>query len=177
MFLSIPSTNTTPHLPPYTGAEDPAMWVLQVKAAFDAHDTANVKQGKWMVCALRGAAMRYWFLECQQHPADPDTITSILKAKFRHYAYEFGMHAKLHQLKMQPGGYSLYADRFSDLACQLQSLPISHLMYSFLAGLTAEYRQQVHEAHAIADTGATENFISADLAQFLGFELHTASVP
>ena len=29
-----------------------------------------------------------------------------------------------------------------------------------------------HEAHAISDTGATENFISADLAKFLGLELH-----
>ena len=48
---------SNPHLQPYTGTEDPAMWVLQVKAAFDAHDTALAKQGKWMVCALRGAAI------------------------------------------------------------------------------------------------------------------------
>jgi len=53
------------------------------------------------------------------------------------------MPTKLNNLKMQPGGYSLYADRFAELACQLTSLPVTHLMYSVLAGLTAEFRQQV----------------------------------
>ncbi len=53
------------HIPRHTIAENPTMCVLQVKAAFDAHDIAVAKQGKWMVCALRGATTRHWFLECK----------------------------------------------------------------------------------------------------------------
>jgi len=34
-----------------------------------------------------------------------------------------------------------------------------------------------HQADAFADTGATEKFISADLAQFLGLELHPRKRP
>ena len=34
---------SSPQLAPHTGAEDPAMWILQVKSASDAHDIALAK--------------------------------------------------------------------------------------------------------------------------------------
>ena len=77
-------------LEPNSGAEDTAMWFIQVKTAFDAHYTAATKQGKWMICDLRGAAMMHWFLEYQKYPAEPEIITSILKAMFRTCAYDPG---------------------------------------------------------------------------------------
>ena len=40
------------------------------------------------------------------------------------------MHTKLTNLKMQPGGYSLYADRFTEIACQLSSGDTPHVQLS-----------------------------------------------
>jgi len=84
-----------------------------------------------MICAIRVAAMRYWFLECHKYPVEPELITYILKAMFRHYAYAFGLRAKLHKLIVQPRCYSMFMDRFAEMSCQLPSLPVAHLMNSF----------------------------------------------
>ena len=34
-----------PRLPPYTGGEDPGLWLLQVQALFQAHQTPAAQQG------------------------------------------------------------------------------------------------------------------------------------
>ena len=62
----VESHHFNPSLPHYTGAEDPGLWLLKVQAEFEAHRTPTAQQGVWMVCALRGAAMSFWFLECKE---------------------------------------------------------------------------------------------------------------
>ena len=58
---------------------------------------------------------------------------------------------------MQPGNYTTYADRFSELASQLRGMNPTHLMYMFLNGLTADYEQHVllHGATSFADVQET----------------------
>ena len=42
---------------------------------------------------------------------------------------------------MQPGNYTTYADRFSELSSQLRGLNPTHMMYMFPNGLTSDYKQ------------------------------------
>ena len=60
-----------PHLPPFTGSEDPGLWAFQAHALFRANQTPVAQQGLWMVAALRGQAMKFWFLECGGLAAEP----------------------------------------------------------------------------------------------------------
>ena len=90
----LPST-ANPHLPPFTGSEDPGLWAFQVHALFRANQTPVAQQGLWMVAALRGQAMKFWFLECGGLAAEPQVILDKLKERFRPYAHEFGLFAQL----------------------------------------------------------------------------------
>ena len=86
--------SSNPKLPHYTGAEDPGIWSMQVQACFLAHKTATADQGAWMITALRGAAMRYWFLECRGESSAPENIIAKLKDRFRPYSYECDLYAR-----------------------------------------------------------------------------------
>ena len=57
-----------PRLPPYSGAEDPDLWLIQVPALFRAHQTPAAEQGLWMVTAFSGPAMEFWVFECACQP-------------------------------------------------------------------------------------------------------------
>ena len=58
---------------------------------------------------------------------------------------------------MQPGNYASYADRFSELASKRCGINPTNLMYMFLSGLTAYYKQHVllHGATSFADVQET----------------------
>ena len=81
--------------------------------------------------------------ECSGQPAEPGIIATKLKELYLTYAYEYGLHAQIESLPMQPGNYTTYADRFSELASQFRGMNPTHLMYMFLNGLTANYKQHV----------------------------------
>ena len=99
-------------LPTYTGAEDPGLWLLQVQALFQAVQAPATQQDLWMVTVFRGTPMTVSFVECAGQPAEPGIIATKLKECYRHYAYEYGLHAQMQSLQMQPGNYTIYADRF-----------------------------------------------------------------
>ena len=65
-----------------------------------------------MVTVFRGTPMTVSFVECAGQPAEPGIIATKLKECYRHYAYEYGLHAQMRSLQMQPGNYTIYADRF-----------------------------------------------------------------
>ena len=117
----LPST-ANPHLPPFTGSEDPGLWAFQVQALFRANQTPVAQQGLWMVAALRGQAMKFWFLECGGVAAELQVILDKLKERFRPCAHEFGLYAQLQKLEMQPGNYLTFADRFLEIASQFPHL-------------------------------------------------------
>ena len=135
------SSTANPHLPPYSGSEDPGLWAFQVDALFQANRTPPAQQGLWMAAALRGQAMRFWHLECAGLPAEPKTILEKLKTRFRPYAHEFGLFAQLQKLEMQPGNYLTFADRFLEISSQLPHLAEKTRMFTFLSGITDAYRQ------------------------------------
>ena len=144
-------------LPPYTDVKDHGLWLLQVPAWFQAHQTPAAQLGLWIVTAFRGPAMKFWFFECAGQPAEPEIISTTLKELYLHYAYEYGLHAQMQSLQMQPGNYTTYADLFSELANQLRGMNPTHLMYMFLNGLTADYKQHVllHGATSFAEVQET----------------------
>ena len=106
-----------------------------------------------MVTAFCGPSMTFWFVECAGQPAERELIATKLKERYRTYAYEYGLHAQMQSLQMQPGNYTTYADRFSELSSQLRGMNPTHLMYMFLNGITADYKQHVivHGATSFAD--------------------------
>ena len=59
-----------------------------------------------MVTAFRGPVMKFRFVECAGQPAEPEIIATKLKKRYRHYAYEYGLHAQMQSLQMQPGNYT-----------------------------------------------------------------------
>ena len=71
--------SSNPKLPHYTGQEDPGIWSMQFQAYFLAHKTPTADQGAWMFTALRGTAMRYWFLEFRHESSTPENIIVKLK--------------------------------------------------------------------------------------------------
>ena len=73
--------------------------------------------------------MTFWFVECAGQPAEPEIIAIKLKERYRPYAYDYGLHAQMQSLQMQPGNYITYADRCSELASQLRGMNQTHLMY------------------------------------------------
>ena len=101
-----------PRLHTYTGAADTGLWLLQVQALFQAHQTPAAQQGLWMVTAFRGPVMKLWFFECAGQPAEPDIIATKLK-RYSRYAYAYGLHAQMQSLQMQPGNYTTYAIVFT----------------------------------------------------------------
>ena len=104
-----------PRLPHCTGAEDPGLWLLQVQALLQAQQTPAAQQGLWMVTSFRGPAMNIWFVECAGQPAEPESVATKLKERYRHYPSEYSLHAQMQSLQMQPGNYNTYADRFPSL--------------------------------------------------------------
>ena len=56
------------------------------------------------------------------------------KERYRHRVYKLGLHVQMLSLQMQPGNYTTYAYRFSEIASQLRGLNHEHLMYMFLNG-------------------------------------------
>ena len=134
---------SNPKLPHYTGAEDPGIWSMQVQACFLAHKTPTADQGTWMVTALRGTTMCYWFLECRSESSAPENIIAKLKDRFRQYSYECDLYDRLLDLRMTAQGYKSYADKFAELSAQLHKMELNALKHAFIKGLNAEFRQQV----------------------------------
>ena len=141
----IPNANPmNPKLPPYSGAEDPDFWILQVKACFAANKTPEDQKGPWMVCALRGEAAQFWLIQCAEKvPALPHLIAEKLRARFRPPSYHHNLMARLTALKMQAGNFSAYADKFLLLTAQLPELADKTKMSLFLNGLAQPYRLPV----------------------------------
>ena len=50
--------------------------------------------------------MKVRFVECAGQPAEPEIIATKLKKRYRHCAYEYGLHAQMQSLQMQPGNYT-----------------------------------------------------------------------
>ena len=69
----------------------------------------------------------------QELPRAPPTVTADMSMKPDSYTC----------ICRHPGNYTTYADHFSELASQLRGLNPTHLMYTFLNGLTADYKQHV----------------------------------
>ena len=138
---------------------------MQVQACFLAHKTATADQGAWMITALRGAAMRYWFFECRGESSAPENIIAKLKDRFRPYSYECDLYARLHDLRMTAQGYKSYADKFAELSAQLPKMELNALKHAFIKGLNAEFRQQVLLQGAKDLRGAQEVCRRLDLAQ------------
>ena len=110
-----------------------------------------------MVTAFRGPARKFCFVECAGQPAERELIATKLKERYRTYAYEYGLHGQMQSLQMQPGNYTTYEDRFSELAGNLSGMNPTHVMYEFLNGLTADYKQHVlsHGATSFAEVQET----------------------
>jgi len=57
-----PGVPVNPKLPLHDKSPDTSLWLLQVNAAFEAYyHTPADHHLRWLVLALRGQAMRYWF--------------------------------------------------------------------------------------------------------------------
>ena len=101
--------------------------------------------------------MKFWFVKCAGQPPEPEIIAAKLKERYRPYAYEYGLHAQMQSLQLQPGNYATCVYRFSELASQLRGMNPTNLMYMFLNGLTADYKQHVllHGATSFAEVQET----------------------
>ena len=129
-----------PKLPAYDGSTDPGLWLRQVDVLFSVNETPVAQQGSWMISALKGAAMRFWHLECSQQPRNAGTVAAKMKERFRPFAHEFGVDSQITNLRMHPGGYVPFQERWNELSAQLRSKSSTDLIYTFLRGLTQEYR-------------------------------------
>ena len=58
-----------------------------VQAAFEAHCTPDAQQGVCMVCALRVAAMCFWFLECNKKAKHHEMIAFFALPNFAAYVH------------------------------------------------------------------------------------------
>ena len=99
-----------PRLHHYTGAEDPGLWLLQVKDLFQAHKISAAQQGLWMLTDLLEPAITFYFIARASQPAEPELISAATNN--RHCAYEYCIQAQIQSLQMQPGNYTTYTDRF-----------------------------------------------------------------
>ena len=59
----------------------------------------------WLIAALKGAAMRFWHIECVHEDKSAQHVAQKLKERFRNFAQEFGVGSQLANLRMHPGGY------------------------------------------------------------------------
>ena len=130
-------------MPPYLGNTDPHLWLRQAEVLFHANHVQPSQQGVWLVVALRGVASHFWHFECAEQAVDAHNVARLLKKRFRHFAYEYGLDNQLHTLRMQPGGYSRFADAFAETVAQLRNKSPDDILYAFLRGLSQDFRQHV----------------------------------
>jgi len=136
-----------PRLPFYDGTHDPELWIKQVDVAFQAYRTPHSQQAAWMILALRGTAMHYWFVECQpQFVSTPPTamdICTVLRKRFRPYTHNYEVYLKLQRLRMQPSHAEEYNRQFLALQAQCPTMTPQELFHAYIRGLTADYRELV----------------------------------
>jgi len=129
-------------LPPYDGSTDPLLWLRQVNAAFEAYNTPAHQHLRWLVLAICGQAIRYWFFEVEPQGQVTSTapFLQLLVQRFRPYSQSYHLQQQLNALRMQPGGYLSYSDRFLEIARQQRHLSPEALLNVFYSGLTVEDR-------------------------------------
>ena len=135
-----PRNPQNPKLPYYDGNTEPGLWLRQCDVLFTVNETPLEAQGMWLVAALKGAAMRYWHIECVNEDRGVRNVALKLKERFRPFAHEFGVDSQLANLRMHPGGYVQYQERWNELSAQLRSKSSTDLHFSFLRSLSQEYR-------------------------------------
>jgi len=113
-----PSVPVNPNFLPYDGSTDPSLWLLPVKAALKAFHTPADQHLRWLVHALRGQAMRYCFFKVEPHGPVTSTAQFIqpLVQRFRTFSQSYHLQQQHNVLRMQPGGYLSYSDRFLEIA-------------------------------------------------------------
>ena len=132
-----------PRLPPYNGSSDPGLWLRQVEACFNANRTPKRDQGNWMVTALQGDAMRFWFFECTRCDPTPEVIATQLCTRFRSLAHDYDVASRLASLKMRNAQFSDFWDRFRELMALNKTKPTTDLLFTFTRALTDDYREAV----------------------------------